>query len=508
MSAVRYDVVVPTVGRPELRTLLCALAVQRGPLPDCVIVVDDRRGDPPAQLSTGPAARALGSRLCIQRGAGRGPAAARNLGWRCGAAPWVAFLDDDVVLPPEWSERLQEDLRDLHLGVAASQGRIRVPLPADRRPTDRERGVAGLESAVWATADMAYRRSALIEVGGFDERFERAYREDSDLGLRIVGAGYRIVEGSRVVVHPAGAAGPLASVSAQAGNADDLLMRALHGRRWRNHAKAPAGRRRRHLAIAGAGAVGSAGALLRRPRVAATGCTGWLLGTVELAWARISPGPRTPREVALMVSTSVLIPIAAAAHTVGGVVRLRRRLADRRRAPMPAPHAVLLDRDGTLVVDVPYNGDPAAVRPMRGASEALDRLREAGIRTAVVSNQSGIGRGLLTEDRVAAVNRRVEELLGPLGPWVLCPHAPEDGCSCRKPAPGLVLRAAELLGTEPGDCAVIGDIGSDIDAARAAGARAILVPTPLTRSEEIRAAPEVAPDLPSAIDLLLGERAA
>jgi histidinol-phosphate phosphatase family protein len=169
-----------------------------------------------------------------------------------------------------------------------------------------------------------------------------------------------------------------------------------------------------------------------------------------------------------------------------------------------APDLVLLDRDGTLVVDVPYNGDPAQVRPMPGARRALDRLRADGVRLAVVSNQSGIGRGLLTESDVAAVNRRVEELLGPLGPWLVCPHAPDHGCECRKPAPGLVLAAAERLGVDPQRCAVVGDIGADVEAARAAGARAVLVPTPRTRPEEVEAAPERADNLEEAVDLLLG----
>jgi histidinol-phosphate phosphatase family protein len=126
------------------------------------------------------------------------------------------------------------------------------------------------------------------------------------------------------------------------------------------------------------------------------------------------------------------------------------------------------------------------------------------VRLAVVSNQSGIGRGLLTETEVAAVNRRVEELLGPLGPWLVCPHAPDAGCECRKPAPGLVLAAAERLGVEPERCAVVGDIGADLEAARAAGARGVLVPTPRTRREEVEAALERAGDLGEAVDLLLG----
>ncbi len=169
----------------------------------------------------------------------------------------------------------------------------------------------------------------------------------------------------------------------------------------------------------------------------------------------------------------------------------------------PAPEAVLFDRDGTLVADVPYNGDADRVALMPGAEEAVQRLRSAGIPTAVVSNQSGVARGLLTMDQVQAVNRRVEDLLGPLGPWIVCPHHPSDGCKCRKPAPGMVLRAAQELGVAPQRCALIGDIGADVEAARAAGARPVLVPTPATLLDEVEAAPEVAADLVGAVELLL-----
>jgi histidinol-phosphate phosphatase family protein len=171
--------------------------------------------------------------------------------------------------------------------------------------------------------------------------------------------------------------------------------------------------------------------------------------------------------------------------------------------PLSRPAAVLFDRDGTLVHDVPYNGDPSRVEPMPGARAALDRLRAAGVPTAVVSNQSGVARGLLTRAQVDAVNEQVEAVLGPLGPFLVCEHGPEDGCSCRKPAPGMVTAAARALGVEPSDCALIGDIGADVGAALAAGARPVLVPTSVTRQDEVDAAPEVAPDLLSAVGLLL-----
>ncbi|MBW3653059.1 MAG: HAD-IIIA family hydrolase, partial [Actinobacteria bacterium] len=245
------------------------------------------------------------------------------------------------------------------------------------------------------------------------------------------------------------------------------------------------------------------------PRSSAARLTAWLAsalwaaGTAEFAWARIAPGPRTPREVATMLATSAALPFAATWHRLRGEVRARRVPSTRERSRW-APAAVLLDRDGTLVVDVPYNGDPDVVVPAPGARAALDRLRAAGVALAVISNQSGVARGLVTTEQVEAVNARIEGLLGPLGPWLVCPHGPADGCRCRKPAPGLVLDAARRLGVAPAQCAVIGDIGADVQAAAAAGARGVLVPGPITRDEEVLAASERASDLGAAVDLLLG----
>ncbi|MET8892784.1 D-glycero-alpha-D-manno-heptose-1,7-bisphosphate 7-phosphatase [Streptomyces albogriseolus] len=170
---------------------------------------------------------------------------------------------------------------------------------------------------------------------------------------------------------------------------------------------------------------------------------------------------------------------------------------------MSPVRAVLFDRDGTLVHDVPYNAAPERVRPVEGAHEALDALRARGIRTGVVTNQSGVARGLLTEADVQCVNERVEELLGPFDVWAFCPHGPDDGCPCRKPRPGMILDAAGRLDVDPADCVVVGDIGSDVEAARRAGAHAVLVPTPVTRPEETAAAPHVARDLPAAVRLIL-----
>ncbi|GGY09373.1 D-glycero-alpha-D-manno-heptose-1,7-bisphosphate 7-phosphatase [Streptomyces anandii] len=171
--------------------------------------------------------------------------------------------------------------------------------------------------------------------------------------------------------------------------------------------------------------------------------------------------------------------------------------------PRRPVQAVLFDRDGTLVEDVPYNGDPDLVRPVEGAREAVRLLRARGIRTGVVTNQSGIARGLVSAADVRRVNARVDTLLGPFDVWAVCPHGPGDGCHCRKPAPGMILWAAGRLCAEPSRIVVVGDIGADMEAARRAGAHGILVPTPVTRPEETARAGHVAPDLTTAVRAIL-----
>src|SRR3954451_2197890 len=155
-------VVVPTIGRPSLDVLLDALAAARGPRPAELLIVDDR----PAGELLRPAARDGLPPVRVVRTGGGGPARARNLGWRTARTEWIAFLDDDVVPDADWYERLEEDLADLPPDVAGSQGRVRVPLPADRRPTDWERGTAGLGTSSWITADLGYRRGGPGGGGG------------------------------------------------------------------------------------------------------------------------------------------------------------------------------------------------------------------------------------------------------------------------------------------------------------------------------------------------------
>lgn len=344
-------VVIPTIGRPSLAATLAALD------PDLdVVVADDRPADrAPAPridvadavmcelpgLGTAPRPTPGGGarpRIRVVRSGGGGPAAARNAGWRAAETPWIVFLDDDVIPGPGWGRALRADLAELPGEVAGSQGRVEVPLPRDRPLTDAERNTAGLAGAEWITADMAYRRSALERTGGFDERFPRAYREDADLALRMLAAGYRLVKGERVTCHPVRDDGPWASVRRQRGNADDALMRRTHGPAWRAAAGANGGRLRAHALTTGLGALSLlAGAVaahaegrraaraaraLRGAAVAAG--LGWLTLTAEFAWSRIAPGPRTATEIREMTVTSLLIPPAACAHRLRGEWEVRR----------------------------------------------------------------------------------------------------------------------------------------------------------------------------------------
>ena len=181
-----YAVVIPTLGRPSLRRLLVSLCAQsqdpHGSPPAEVVVVDDRAAGASPELSV---PTGVGWRPRVLRSGGRGPAAARNVGWRATDAEWVAFVDDDVVLPADWSRRLAADLAACEPDVAGSQARIDVPLPESRPPTDWERNTAGLERAAWATADMAYRRMAVVAAGGFDTRSPPAHRRASELAMRL-----------------------------------------------------------------------------------------------------------------------------------------------------------------------------------------------------------------------------------------------------------------------------------------------------------------------------------
>jgi len=140
---------------------------------------------------------------------------------------------------------------------------------------------------------------------------------------------------------------------------------------------------------------------------------------------------------------------------------------------------VVLDRDGTIVIDRDYLSDPAALEFLPGAAEGLRRLHELGYRLIVATNQSGVGRGMYSLEQMHAVHRRLSDMVRGAGAQLAgiyyCPHAPETHCACRKPATGLLLQAASEQGFEPSSAIVIGDKPSDIEFGQRAGAMTILL---------------------------------
>ncbi|HZP86521.1 MAG TPA: HAD family hydrolase [Burkholderiales bacterium] len=148
--------------------------------------------------------------------------------------------------------------------------------------------------------------------------------------------------------------------------------------------------------------------------------------------------------------------------------------------------AVFIDKDGTLIEDVPYNVDPARIRLAPDAGPALRRLHERGFRIAVISNQSGVAMGRFEETALVGVERRLRQMLAEFGVPLLamywCPHHPDGSvaryaveCDCRKPQAGLLLRAADAHRVDLGASWMVGDILDDIEAGRRAGCRTILI---------------------------------
>jgi hypothetical protein len=323
-ASTAYTVVIPTLVRDTLADCLGALAATKGPKPAGIVLVDDRPAPEPGALEH--PLNVLGdlrARTVVRHGGGRGPAAARNTGVRAVGSPWTVLLDEDVQVGPHWGEQLAEDLADAPPDTAGVQGVLAVPLPGRRRPTDWERATAGLARARWITVDMAYRTEALRRVGGFDERFRHTFREDVDLALRLLDAGWRIRQGRRTSRLPVRPADRWVSLRAQCGHADDALMRRLHGPGWRHRALTPRGRIRSHVATTAAGLAAGTLVAAGRRRAATAAALGWALGTGEYAWTRIAPGPRTREEVTTLLATSVLIPPAATWHQLTGAWRHR-----------------------------------------------------------------------------------------------------------------------------------------------------------------------------------------
>jgi histidinol-phosphate phosphatase family protein len=175
---------------------------------------------------------------------------------------------------------------------------------------------------------------------------------------------------------------------------------------------------------------------------------------------------------------------------------------------MESRPAVLVDRDGVITAnrdDYVKNWEEVEIIP--GAIEALARLHQAGHRVFIVTNQSAIGRGLVSAAEIDAIHDRIGSLIavngGHIEAFLVCPHAPDAGCLCRKPAPGLLHRARDQFGVALETAILIGDHETDLLAAAAAGCGSILVLTGRTTAVETNGHSNIADDLAAAVELIL-----
>src|SRR4051794_9835105 len=175
----------------------------------------------------------------------------------------------------------------------------------------------------------------------------------------------------------------------------------------------------------------------------------------------------------------------------------------------PSSAAIFLDRDGTLMHEVEYCRDPAKVALLSGVQNGLAQLKSAGYQLVIITNQSGLGRGWITQEEYEAVHRRLIELLGPelIHATYYCPDHPDFPTDRRKPAPGMIHEAARDLHLDLARSYFIGDRQTDLDCARAAGVRAILVQTGYGAMETSNGALYVAPDFKSAAHFILKDAA-
>ena len=149
---------------------------------------------------------------------------------------------------------------------------------------------------------------------------------------------------------------------------------------------------------------------------------------------------------------------------------------------MPLSRAVFLDRDGVLTRERPdYVKTPDELEILPGIEAPLREIQKRGFQIVIITNQSVVGRGLTTHDEMSRIHEKLRVELARLGCRIdaiyYCPHRPDEGCNCRKPEPGLILKASRELGIDTAKSWMIGDKEMDLEAARRAGCRGIRVPT-------------------------------
>jgi glycosyltransferase involved in cell wall biosynthesis len=312
------SVVVPTYRRDVmLRRCLEALLVQRCGAPYEIVVADNAESSATEQLVMEMAANGPACLRYVKAGRGKGPAAARNDGWRAARAQTIAFTDDDCIPDRDW---LAAGARRLSQGADGVWGRIVVPVPEE--PTDYQRDAAGLETAEFVSANCFYRRELLSSVTGFDERFQQAWREDSDLYFTLMKKGCRLVhEPAAIVLHPPRRAAWGISLRQQQKSLYNALLYKKHPEQYRLRIQP---RPPLEYYLASAAGVSAIGAGLLGKRKTATAALGVYLGvTVRFCTRRLRFTSRSPRHVMEMAVTSALIPPLSVFWRLWGAAKFR-----------------------------------------------------------------------------------------------------------------------------------------------------------------------------------------
>ena len=315
----RVSVVVPTFRRPELLAR-CLAALSRQTLERSeyeVLVADDGADEPTRSLVQSLAGGTMRVRYVAVSG-NHGPAAARNRGWQAAQGEIIAFTDDDCLPDSGW---LAEGLAPFaDPAVVAVTGQVVVPLPP--WPTDYERDAAGLETAEFVTANCFCRRAALVEIGGFDERFTSAWREDSDLHFRLLDRGGGIAKVERaVVVHPVRPAPWGISLRQQRKCLFDALLFRKHPQHFRQRIW-PTCPWDYYIIVAAVAAV-LMGVATGRWTIAAAALVVWIFFTARFVYRRLLGTSREASHVAEMAATSLAIPFLSVFWRLYGAWRFR-----------------------------------------------------------------------------------------------------------------------------------------------------------------------------------------
>jgi glycosyltransferase involved in cell wall biosynthesis len=310
--AISVSVVVPTYCRNDLlRRCLEALIRQDLPATEYEVIVADNAGDPATEVLV-----SAFNAVYVKANHARGPAAARNAGWRIARGEVIAFTDDDCVPEPGW---LTAGLRAMEQAAAAASGAVRMPLPF--WPTYYERDAAGLASSEFVTANCFCRKSALQAIGGFDERFTGAWREDSDLQFSLLEAEMTIVRAPEaIVVHPIRPAPWGICLCQETKTRFDPLLYKKHPQLYRQRVP--------RLPLDYYVIVASLSVSLVAPFAGwwpffAAGLAVWLLLTARLCLRRLAGNSRHPSHVAEVVVTSLFVPLLSLYWRLRGLLEYR-----------------------------------------------------------------------------------------------------------------------------------------------------------------------------------------